>query len=628
MLRFRGIIILVTFLVISILAITINPIKINDWERGDNNNFLGMVLGLDLKGGTHLVYSIVSATGEEPTVDDAEGVRKIIDKRVNEFGVSEANVQLLGTPPNKILIQIPSQSGDKISFSFYKNEPEIDTITSKINELEIKDFELEVIDKKVDNFSVKEFLLTTDSSMQQYQIDQLKDYLSNNFTVTVKANFSPNRIEGKKEGEDLEFPNLIDLESILKQENVDYIELINKEFGEFHILLTDFGYLDNNMNEKIMLALSKLDYNLVNLQSEGNLDSFAVSGGIQSAKRLIGSTAQLDFRVRECGKNKPKDLDENVWELVKCFDPQYYNEVATGIESKNLTDASPGTVPELSRPVVNVVFDEDGSDNFYEITDRISKTGDLLAIYLDDEELVTPGADKAISGGRAYIYGKDIDGERAREIAVQLRSGALPAKLNLIQERNVDAVLGSESLTKSLTAGIIGFILVLIFMIAYYKIPGVISSITLVIYLIFLIALFKVLPVTLTLSGAAALILSIGFAVDANILISERIKEELLSGRNLLSSITVGFDRAWSSIRDGNLSTIITAVVLYWFGSNFSTSLMQGFALTLGLGVLLSMITSFQVNRIITRLITRNNKISNYHLFIPIVKNKTKEGAK
>lgn len=628
MLRFRGIIILVTFLVISLLAITINPIKINDWERGDNNNFLGMVLGLDLKGGTHLVYSIKSTIGEEPTVDDAEGVRRIIDKRVNEFGVSEANVQLLGTPPNKILIQIPSQSGDKISFSFSKNSPEIDIITTKINDLEINDFELEVIDKRVDSFSVKEFLLTTSSSMEQSQIDQLKDYLSNDVTAIVKANFSPNRVEGKKEGEDLDFPKLSDVESILNEEDINYIELDDKGFGEFHISLINFGYLDDNLSEKIMFALSKLDYNLVNLQTEGNLDTFTVSGGIQSAKRLIGSTAQLDFRVRECGKNKPEELDANVWELVKCYDSQYYNEVATGIESKNLTDASPGTVPELSRPVVNVVFDEDGSDIFYEITNRISKTGDLLAIYLDDEELVTPGADKAISGGRAYIYGKDIDGERAREIAVQLRSGALPAKLELIQERNVDAVLGSESLSKSLTAGIIGFILVLIFMISYYKIPGVISSITLVVYVLFLIALFKVLPVTLTLSGAAALILSIGFAVDANILISERIKEELLSGRNLLNSITVGFDRAWPSIRDGNFSTLITAVVLYWFGSNFSTSLMQGFALTLGLGVLLSMITSFQVNRIITRLVTRNSKISQYNLFIPIVKNKTKEGVK
>ena len=615
--RFRGIIIVVVCLILSILAISINPIKISDWERGNNDNFLGMVLGLDLRGGTHLVYSIISSSGEEPTIEDAEGVRKIIDRRVNEFGVSEANVQLLGTPPNKILIQIPSQEGDKIVFSFSETNPDIESIEKKLNDMGIESYEINIIED--------EFILTSDVSFTQGNIDSLKTFLSDEIEVLIKINFSPNRIEGKKEGEDLEFPNIDDLKSVLEKSNINYSDLLNKEFGEFHMYLDKYGYGDESQRENIMLALSELEYNLVNFQTEGDLSTFVVSGGIQSAKRLIGSTAQLDFRVRECGKNKPEELDLQIWEMVKCYDPQYYNEVATGIESKNLTDASPGTVPELSQPVVNIVFDDDGSENFYEITDRISRTGDLLAIYLDNEELVTPGADKAISGGRAYIYGKDIDGERAREIAVQLRSGALPAKLDLIQERNVDAVLGSESLTKSLTAGIVGFILVLIFMISYYKIPGLIASVTLVIYLTFLVAIFKILPVTLTLSGAAALILSIGFAVDANILISERIKEELKSGRNLLNSITIGFDRAWSSIRDGNFSTLIIAVVLYWFGSNFSTSIMQGFALTLGVGVLLSMITSFQVNRIITRIITRNQSISKTWLFIPVDNSSKKE---
>ena len=618
--RFRAIILLVVFLILSILAISINPIKINDWERGNNDNLLGMVLGLDLRGGTHLVYSIESSTGEEPTLEDAQGVRKIIDKRVNEFGVSEANVQLLGTPPNKILVPIPSQKGDKIVFSLSGNDQNITVIKDKLEELIDTSFELNAIDGELE--------LNSDESLSQSIIDNLKSFLSNEIEVLIKINFSPNRIENKEEGEDLEFPSSEDLESVLKKSDITYSSLENKEFGEFHLKLNNYGYGDESQREKIMLSLSELDYNLVNFQTEGNLETFVVSGGIQSAKRLIGSTAQLEFRVRECGKNKPEELDSQIWEMVKCYDPQYYNEVATGIESKNLTDASPGTVAELSQPVVNIVFDDDGSDNFYEITDRISRTGDLLAIYLDNEELVTPGADKAISGGRAYIYGKDIDGERAREIAVQLRSGALPAKLDLIQERNVDAVLGSESLTKSLTAGIVGFILVLFFMISYYKIPGIIASVTLIIYLLFLVAIFKILPVTLTLSGAAALILSIGFAVDANILISERIKEELKSGRNLLNSITIGFDRAWSSIRDGNFSTLIIAIVLYWFGSNFSTSVMQGFALTLGVGVLLSMITSFQVNRILTRIITRNQSISKVGLFMPIARNAVKKESK
>ena len=610
--RFRGIIILSICLVISLLAIFINPIKLGSWERGNNDNFLGMVLGLDLRGGTHLVYSITSNTGEEPTVDDAEGVRQIIDKRVNEFGVSEANVQLLGTPPNKILVQIPSQSGAQIAFSYSSDDPDLEQIKTQISEAGLEEFQIQKIEDQ--------YIIEYDNLVDQNTIESIRNNLADTFQVKVMINFSPIRLEGKKEGEDLEFPNIEDIKPLLDQSNIDYDELNNKEFGAWEIVLTNFGYGDDNLAEQIMMSLSESKYNLVNLQPSGELDTFVASGGIQSAKRLIGSTAQLEFRVRECGRDKPENLDQNVWDLVKCFDPQYYNEVATGIESKNLTDASPGTVPELAQPVVNIVFDDDGSDIFYEVTDRISRTGDLLAIYLDNEELVSPGADKAISGGRAYIYGKDIDAERAREIAIQLRSGALPAKLDLIQERNVDAVLGSESLSKSLTAGVIGFVLVLIFMIAYYKIPGIIASLTLVIYLLFVVSIFKVLPVTLTLSGAAALILSIGFAVDANILISERIKEELLAGRNLLNSITVGFDRAWPSIRDGNFSTIITAVVLYWFGSNFSTSVMQGFALTLGLGVLLSMITSFQVNRILVRLITSSNLVEQSNLFIPISK--------
>ena len=610
--RFRGIIILSICLVISLLAIFINPIKLGSWERGNNDNFLGMVLGLDLRGGTHLVYSITSNTGEEPTVDDAEGVRQIIDKRVNEFGVSEANVQLLGTPPNKILVQIPSQSGAQIAFSYSSDDPDLEQIKTQISEAGLEEFQIQKIEDQ--------YIIEYDNLVDQNTIESIRNNLADTFQVKVMINFSPIRLEGKKEGEDLEFPNIEDIKPLLDQSNIDYDELNNKEFGAWEIVLTNFGYGDDNLAEQIMMSLSESKYNLVNLQPSGELNTFVASGGIQSAKRLIGSTAQLEFRVRECGRDKPENLDQNVWDLVKCYDPQYYNEVATGIESKNLTDASPGTVPELAQPVVNIVFDDDGSDIFYEVTDRISRTGDLLAIYLDNEELVSPGADKAISGGRAYIYGKDIDAERAREIAIQLRSGALPAKLDLIQERNVDAVLGSESLSKSLTAGVIGFVLVLIFMIAYYKIPGIIASLTLVIYLLFVVSIFKILPVTLTLSGAAALILSIGFAVDANILISERIKEELLAGRNLLNSITVGFDRAWPSIRDGNFSTIITAVVLYWFGSNFSTSVMQGFALTLGLGVLLSMITSFQVNRILVRLITSSNLVEQSNLFIPISK--------
>ena len=612
LLRFKGIVIVIICVIIAALVISINPLKINNWERGNKDTIFGMVLGLDLIGGTHLVYEIKSKAGESPSVEDAEGVKKIIERRVNEFGVSEANVQLIGSPPDKILIQIPSQSQDKITFSFSNKDPEISLITDKINKMGIEDFQIE----KVEN----EFVLTFDTSLDQQKIDEIKDFLMNSLEVVIKINFSPKRIELPTGETKLEFPNKLDIDAVFEEDNIEYLSFTSKEFGAFEFNVYNYGYDKDSMNDKIVSALSKLDYNFVNLQADGALNTFVASGGIQSAKRLIGSTAQLEFRIRECGDTKPEDLDENVWELVKCFDPQYYNEVATGLESKNLTDASPGTNAEIGQPVVNIIFDDDGSDTFYEITDRISRTGDLLAIYLDNEELITPGADKAISGGRAYIYGRDINATRAREIAIQLRSGALPATLTLVQERNVDAVLGSESLSKSLFAGSIGFVLVLLFMMAYYKVPGVVSSLTLIIYVGFVLAIFKIIPVTLTLSGAAALILSIGFAVDANILIAERIKEELLSGRNLLNSISIGFNRAWPSIRDGNVSTIITAIVLFWFGSRFSTSVMQGFALTLGLGVLISMLTSFYVNRILIVIVSRFNIVSNANWYIPVVK--------
>ena len=229
----------------------------------------------------------------------------------------------------------------------------------------------------------------------------------------------------------------------------------------------------------------------------------------------------------------------------------------------------------------------------------------------------TPGG-QGIADGRAIISGGDFTTERVRTLAIQLRSGALPANLELSEERSVDAILGADSLQRSLVAGGIGLILLVIFMISYYKIPGIVASISLASYTVMLLAIFKLVPVTMTLSGTAAIILSLGFAVDANVLIAERAKEELRAGRDLLSALNTGFDRAWPSIRDGNFSTIITAIVLFWFGDRFSTSIMQGFALTLGIGVLLSMFTAFFASRLMLRLIARTGIGNTRNIFVPV----------
>ena len=198
-----------------------------------------------------------------------------------------------------------------------------------------------------------------------------------------------------------------------------------------------------------------------------------------------------------------------------------------------------------------------------------------------------------------------------------IESGRLPFPIELIQERDVDAILGADSLAKSLIAGLTGLALVLLFMVLYYRVPGLIASIALLIYATLLLALFKLIGVTLELSGVAATILSIGMAVDANILIFERMKEELRAGRTLLSSINIGFSRAWPAIRDGNVSTLITCAILFWFADTLGATMVQSFSATLALGVGVSLFTAITVSRTLLRIIAVSN-ISKYSsLFLP-----------
>ena len=391
------------------------------------------------------------------------------------------------------------------------------------------------------------------------------------------------------------------------------------------------GVQTNSQLKEIQSELKKLG-ELQFLFVEGNITQWTLSGGIQEAKRLIGSTAMLEFLYRECGDSLPEELNDIIsadeWEFERCTNPKYYVENATEINASDLVDAYPDISQDLNRPIVQIVFNDEGADAFYDVTDRISREDDRLVVYLDGEELIAPYAKTGIAGGRAFIEGPGFTSDLTRTIAIQLRSGALPLELELIQERNVDSVLGQDSLRRSLIAAGIGLLLLVVFMISYYKMPGIIAILSLISYGIILLAVFKILPVVLTLSGAAAIILSLGFAVDANILIAERTKEEISSGRGLLAAINSGFDRAWPSIRDGNLSTIIVAVVLFWFGDRFGTSIMQGFALTLAIGVALSMFTAFFASRLFLRLIASTVIGKKIGLFVPVFEKTDTEGKK
>jgi preprotein translocase subunit SecD len=268
----------------------------------------------------------------------------------------------------------------------------------------------------------------------------------------------------------------------------------------------------------------------------------------------------------------------------------------TIVSGTDLSDAYVGRDPLTGQPLVVFQLAGDASERFYEFTrDHI---GQSMSIVVDKSVISSPVIRNAISGEGT------IDGMTAVEaenLATQLKAGALGVPLEVVSSRTVGPSLGADSLDRSLVAGIVGLATVALFMILYYRLPGVLSVIALLIYTTITLALFKMIPVTLTLPGIAGFILSIGMAVDANVLIFSRMKEELRNGHSLSRSIEAGFDHAWPSIRDSNISTMITCLILYWFGQYTGATIITGFALTLFVGVAVSLFSAITVTRTLLR---------------------------
>ncbi|HLC03306.1 MAG TPA: protein translocase subunit SecD [Anaerolineales bacterium] len=270
--------------------------------------------------------------------------------------------------------------------------------------------------------------------------------------------------------------------------------------------------------------------------------------------------------------------------------PIFYHTVMTGAVLKS---AGVNT-DQTGVPYVAFELTNEGSTLFGDYTS--SHVGQYLMIVLDKKVISTPRIQEAITTGTGSITGNFTVAD-ANALAVQLRYGALPVPLKVVESQSVGPTLGQDSLRKSTIAGIVGLTVVILFMALYYRLPGLVADMALIVYALTTFALFKMIPVTLTLPGIAGFVLSIGVAVDANILIFERMKEELRGGRTLAQAIDLGFSRAWPSIRDSNLSTLITCLILYWFGSTFGASIVKGFALTLATGVLVSLFTAITVTR-------------------------------
>ncbi len=303
---------------------------------------------------------------------------------------------------------------------------------------------------------------------------------------------------------------------------------------------------------------------------------------IERAKSLIGQTPVLEFMLMKPDAADIAEANPNT-PLSEILLP-------TGLTGGYLSGAQVGFEPNTQEAIVSLEFNKEGSDLFAKIT-REHK-GEVLAIVLDGQVISAPVIRDEITDGKAQITGT-FSPDEAKALARNLNYGALPVPIQLASSQTVGATLGEAALNSGVHAGVLGFIILVAFMILWYRLPGLLASLALVCYVVISLIIFKFIPITLTAAGIAGFILSVGMAVDANILIFERTKEELARGKNIHDSLHEGFHRAWLSIRDSNISSIITAIILFWLG----TSAVKGFALTLGLGVLVSMLTAISISR-------------------------------
>lgn len=313
---------------------------------------------------------------------------------------------------------------------------------------------------------------------------------------------------------------------------------------------------------------------------------------VTQAISLIGQTAQLDFREQVTDKS-----GKTQWVIAQATGSDGKQHDLTG---QYFQKASVAFDPTSGAPMVDFQFNSEGAKLFQQITQR--DIGKPLGIFLDNQLISAPIVQSVISSS-GQITGNFTLAE-AQNLAIELNAGALPVPVKVVDQQEVSATLGSGSLARSLVAGEIGFLVVILFMVIYYRLLGLAASAALVVYSTLTLAEFTLIPVTLTLAGIAGFVLSIGMAVDANILIFERMREEMRAGKTLGSAIDAGFNRAWPSIRDSNISTLITCGILFWFGSTFGTSIVMGFALTLALGVVTSMFSAITITRTFLRMLT------------------------
>lgn len=598
-------------------------------------------LGLDLQGGTHLVYEAdVSGVPLKDRDEAMEGVRDVIERRVNAFGVAEPIVQTVKAAGTwrvivelagiKDVTQAIQMIGETPLLEFKEENTERRELTPEERK-EMEDYNAEV-KRKAEEVLKKAKRKGADFAalVQEYSEDEATKNIGGDLGFINKFGVYSEYYDEASKLKVGQVSGLIETEG-----NIVILKLTDqrdtKEVKANHLLICWKGAdrCESNLSKED--AKKKIDElktqatpeNFVDLVKANSTEPGAAETGgdlgwfgkDQMVKPFedavfamkvgeISEVIETQFGYHLIYKNDERPVKEYRVSRI-LFDKKTEAEIAppaeewkyTGLTGKQLKRAQVQFDPNTNAPEVGLEFNDEGKKLFGEITER--NVGKLVAIFLDGQPISIPRVQEPIKEGRAVITGSFTIPE-AKLLAQRLNAGALPVPINLISQETIGASLGQESVQKSLVAGLFGFLAVVIFMILYYRLPGFLSALALIFYGILVLALFKLIPVTLTLAGIAGFILSVGMAVDANVLIFERMKEELRLGKPLGSAIDEGFKRAWPSIRDSNITTLISCFILFWF----STSMIKGFALTLSTGVIISMFSALFITKTFLRFVS------------------------
>jgi protein-export membrane protein SecD len=647
--QIKGRVAVAVILFLACLAIAF-PAKINagvNWINNKTNLGFptlpssGFSLGLDLQGGAHLIYEADTAQiKDSDKVDSVEGVRDVIERRVRGgLGVAEPVVQTTRVGESyRIIVELPgvtdvnqaiSMIGETPVLEFKEENTEPQRELTKEEEKQMNDY------NKTANKKVKEALNMAKSNsdfnavVSKYSEDETSknnggsvgfidgNILKDIYDWAVKAK------DGDVSPSILKSPDGLNVAKRISQKNGD------KLVSASHLLLCYKGAsgCDNPQYTK-QEAKAKIDeikaqattQNFADLVKQystepgakeraGDLGKFGKGQMVPEFEKVafeMASGAISDVVETQFGYHLIYKKSEEASQLVEVarvlvrtktaadIVPPADEWKATGLSGKQLERAEVVENQQTGQIQVSLKFNSEGTDLFADITQR--NVGKPVAIFLDGSPISIPKVNEAILSGDAVITGGFTLIE-AKQLAQRLNSGALPVPVELISQQSVGATLGLDSLNKSLKAGIVGFIAVILFMIAYYRFAGFVAVFALALYAALSLAIFKLANVTLTLSGVAGFILSVGMAVDANVLIFERLKEELRLKKSLRTAMEESFTRAWPSIRDSNITTLISCVFLIWLGGGF----VQGFAVTLSIGVLVSMFTAITITRNLLR---------------------------